>query len=144
MKGDQIIIHTDGGARGNPGPAACAFVAMSVSEIISKASQFLSITTNNYAEYKGIILALRWVVDEISSGRNVNQIVVNSDSELVVRQLNGLYKIKNVNLKNLYDEIKNIIITNKLEVVFKNISRELNKQADALVNEELDRNDHNV
>jgi len=138
MKEEKIIIHTDGGARGNPGPAACAFVAESGNKKVGRGYLFLGVSTNNYAEYQGIILALKWVVKEFSTSNPRSSVHINSDSELVVKQLNGLYKVKNQNLKVLNDEIKKIISTHNFKISFNNIPRSQNKFADQLVNEELD------
>jgi ribonuclease HI len=140
-----LIIHTDGGARGNPGPAACAFVAEIDNKEIHKESKFLGSQTNNFAEYQGVILATQWIAkkSQISNRQHhfvgKSQIIINSDSELIVRQLNGVYKMKSPNLKKLNEEIKKIISKNNLKVTFKNVPRVHNKIADALVNEELDR-----
>ena len=136
MKDAEIIIHTDGGARGNPGPAACAFVAEVGDKIIEKRSRYLGVATNNYAEYQGLILAMQWLPAK-------SQIFFYLDSELVVKQLTGLYKVKNQNLKKLNDEIMGIVKEKQLTVVFKNIPREKNTIADALVNKELDENPNN-
>ena len=127
-----LTIYTDGGSRGNPGPSACAFVAETDGREIQKQSKFLGVQTNNFAEYQGILLALHWVAKQLT-------IVFCSDSELVVKQLNGIYKIKNQNLKKLNEEIKKIILENSLHVVFRNVPREDNIIADALVNTELDK-----
>ena len=136
MKDAEIIIHTDGGARGNPGPAACAFVAEVGDKIIEKRSRYLGVATNNYAEYQGLILAMQWLPAK-------SQIFFYLDSELVVKQLTGLYKVKNQNLKKLNDEIMGIVKEKQLTVVFKSIPREKNTIADALVNKELDENPNN-
>jgi ribonuclease HI len=139
----NLTVCTDGGSRGNPGRSACAFVAKEGEQEIYKQSKFLGIQTNNFAEYSGILLALQWVVNKYQYQINTNikfQINFNSDSELVIKQLNGLYKIKNPVLKKLNNEIKEIISENHLEIIFQNFPREENTIADVLVNEELDRN----
>lgn len=131
-------IFTDGGSRGNPGKAACAFVVMEGGSIIHKGDQFLEIQTNNYAEYKGVLLALSWLeknLDKVGDG----EINFYLDSELVVRQMNGIYKVKDADLKILFREIQNKIKELKIKVVFKHILREKNKIADFLVNNCLDR-----
>jgi len=138
MQKDQIIIHTDGGSRGNPGPSACAFVVEKDGQEIYKASKYLGIETNNYAEYNGVILALEWISKEPQFSNSKLPIIFYSDSELIVRQLIGLYKIKNETLKLLSEKAKKIINENNLEVTFENIPREKNKIADLLVNIELD------
>ena len=138
MKQGGISIHTDGGSRGNPGPAACAFVAKIEEKTIREESSFLGKSTNNHAEYLGVILALKWIVDS-SQMINDSPVFFYLDSELVVKQLNGAYKVKNQNLKKLNNEIVGIIKKNNLNVVFKNVSREENVVADLLVNKELDK-----
>jgi ribonuclease HI len=143
MKEDGITIHTDGGARGNPGPAACAFVVEVGGKIIQEDSSFLGDSTNNYAEYQGVILAMQWLAGKSQISNLKSRIVFNLDSELVVKQLNGIYKIKNQILKDLNDDIKRIIKENGLNIVFKNIPRAENKTADFLVNKELDKDSKN-
>lgn len=139
MVGD-LEIHTDGGSRGNPGPAACGFVAEENGSEIFKGSKYLGHQTNNFAEYYGIVLALEWLTKQSSNLQISNkQIFFYLDSELVVRQLNGIYKIKNSDLQSLSQKIKKIILENKMKVVFKNVPREKNKIADGLVNKELDK-----
>jgi len=139
MQEEVVIIHTDGGARGNPGPSACAFVAEVSDEIVYKKSKFLGINTNNFAEYSAFILALQWL-SEYSNKYNGNEVVFYSDSELVVRQLTGVYKIKNENLRILNQKINELVKTANLKVSYKNILRSKNKIADQLVNDELDSN----
>lgn len=138
MTEDGLIIHTDGGARGNPGPAACAFVIESSGKILHKGSLFLGKTTNNLAEYQGVLTALKYLVDNptLLTG---NTVTFYLDSELVVRQLLGLYKIKSEVLKNVNQEIKKLISTIEIDIIFKNIPRTQNKIADFLVNRELDK-----
>jgi len=135
----EIVIHTDGGSRGNPGPAASAFVVEKNSEIIFKGSKYLGKVTNNFAEYTGVVIALQWLLEnlDLEIGESVNFVL---DSELVVRQLNGLYKVKDENLQKLFAEVKVLINKTGKKIIFKNVPREQNKIADQLVNEELDRN----
>lgn len=140
MKGDSIIIHTDGGSRGNPGPASCAFVAESDGKIVFKSSRYLGKTTNNVAEYGGVILALEWVAEQLPVGNCQFPIVFYLDSELIVRQINGIYKVKDNNLKNLYNDVLKKLKKIGNNITFKNIPREQNKIADLLVNESLDKN----
>jgi ribonuclease HI len=139
MKTDEIIIHTDGGSRGNPGPAACAFVVETNGKEIFKGSKYLGIQTNNHAEYSGVILALKWLYKS-SILNHKSLIIFLLDSELVVKQINGLYKVKDENLRNMFYEVFELIKSFKIEVVFKHVRREQNKIADFLVNQELDRN----
>lgn len=134
----MIKIFTDGGARGNPGPAASAYVVFSNDKIISEKSYFIGESTNNIAEYFAVLMAVLWIKKNTSKYEN-EPFVIHIDSELVVRQLNGIYKIKNSKLKNIFDKIKLQQASISQEVIFKHILREQNKKADALVNEELDR-----
>jgi ribonuclease HI len=139
MKGTGIVIHTDGGSRGNPGPAACAFVAEAVGKTLQKESSFLGPSTNNYAEYQGVLLALKWLKE------NYKDIPEESatfylDSELVVRQLNGLYKVKDKKLIELFSQIGEVSKTINIKIFYKNIPRAENEVADFLLNQELDRN----
>jgi len=131
----MIIIYCDGGSRGNPGPAASAFVATVDEKIIYKESKYLGIETNNVAEYNSVIIALNW----IKATNPKSEIVINLDSQLVERQLNGFYKVKNEKLKVLYNKIKLQIYSSKLLIKFNWSYREKNTLADSLVNETLDR-----
>jgi ribonuclease HI len=139
MNEGEIIIHTDGGARGNPGPAACAFVAEVGGKIIRQESNFLGESTNNYAEYRGVILALKWLNDNyLSFSEKVATLYL--DSELVVRQLNGTYKVKDRKLIELFQQVNELSKNISLVIYYKYIPRAKNKIADFLVNKELDRN----
>ncbi len=131
-----MIIFCDGGSRGNPGPAASAFVVTNNDKLVFKGSKFLGVETNNVAEYTAVSIAVDWLIDE----KVGDEIIFNLDSQLVERQLNGIYKIKNEKLKNLADEIKLKIKSSNLKVKFRWGYRSDNTLADDLVNEELDRN----
>ncbi len=140
MQKSEIVINTDGGARGNPGPAASAFVVRENGEIIKSASRHLGKKTNNYAEYQGVILALTWLSEKkLNDGVSYPAVNFILDSELVVRQLNGLYKVKEETLKKLFREVMGLIKNLDIHATFKNVPRSQNKDADFLVNEELDR-----
>lgn len=134
MEENTIIIHTDGGSRGNPGPAACAFVVEKKGHNLASGTKYLDITTNNIAEYNGVLTAMVWLIDN----KVADNVIFLLDSELVVKQLNGLYKIKSTELQQLAILIKSKINLLKGKVYFKNIPREQNKLADKLVNQELD------
>jgi len=135
----KIIIYTDGGSRGNPGPSAIGAVFCNEKgQIIKKYSQFLGEATNNEAEYKGVILALEKFKALFGKKLAKNtEIEIRSDSELLIRQLNGEYKILEPNIQSLFLAIWNLKIDFK-KVKFKLISRKKNKEADRLVNEVLD------
>lgn len=145
----MLQIYSDGGSRGNPGKAACAYVIYKDNELVKQSSKYLGLTTNNVAEYNGVILALQWLVknkmsfdfagfDKLTTSQD-GKIKFCSDSELVVKQLTGVYKIRDMNLLQLSNIIKDIIKNNNLKITFQHIPRAENKLADKLVNEELDR-----
>lgn len=140
MQKEEIVIHTDGGSRGNPGPAACAFVAEKDGREIIKASKFLGDQTNNHAEYHGVLLALNWLASQSSMIDRNSSIIFFLDSELVVKQINGLYKVKDENLRNLFFEVLTLMKKLGGDFIFKHVLREKNKVADQLVNDELDKN----
>jgi len=130
----HVNIYTDGGARGNPGPAACgAVIKDDGNQIIAELSKYLGETTNNVAEYNGVILALEKV-----QSLGVVEIDFYLDSELVVKQLKQEYKVKDKNLQGLFVKIWNLSPKFK-KIVYHHIPREKNRAADRLVNQELDR-----
>jgi ribonuclease HI len=137
MQKDQIIIYTDGGSRGNPGPAACAFVVEKNGKDVFKGSKYLGKATNNFAEYSGVILALKWLNENKIKDTSI---VFYLDSELVVKQINAVYKVKDENLRNLFFEVLSLMKKFGGDFIFKHIPREKNKTADLLVNVELDKN----
>lgn len=128
-----MIIYCDGGARGNPGPAACAFVVYDdTKKHIFTGGKYLGETTNNQAEYSAVIEALKWVTTQSS-------ITFFLDSELVVKQLKGEYKVKDENLKIKKEEIDKLIVNCRLKIKnFIHIPRERNSVADKKVNQILD------
>ncbi len=132
MEYKSLKIFGDGGARGNPGPAASGYVIMAGDQILETGGQYLGETTNNQAEYQAVKLAL-----EAVAKFQPDLIEFNLDSELVVRQLNGLYKVKNQQLKPIHEAIKELT---KLypKVTFTHVRREFNQLADAEVNRILD------
>ena len=132
-----IKIYTDGGARGNPGLAASAFIVIRKGKVVHKESIFLGKKTNNEAEYSAVFLATKWLaINDLSRLESVEFFL---DSELVVRQLRGEYKIKSENLKTLYVELKKLLLKINKSISFNYVRREKNKLADKLVNLELDK-----
>jgi len=129
MNLDELIIYTDGGARGNPGPAGIGIVFFDKKrKLLKKYAAFIGRATNNQAEYTALLAALS-KAPQFSRGK----IKCLLDSELVVKQLNGSYKVKDKKLLPLFNKV--IEATHKfLAVSFHHISREKNKIADALVN----------
>lgn len=140
MMNNFLTINTDGGSRGNPGPAASAAVIRnSDGEILEKLSKYLGHTTNNHAEYEGVLLALEYIDSNAEKFKEVTDLHFILDSELVVRQLMGIYKIKHPHIQELASRIKTLVLKSKRRVDFKHVLREYNKDADFLVNQELDR-----
>ena len=129
----KLTIYTDGAARGNPGPAAIGCVIKDdKGTIVATISRCLGATTNNQAEYRAIIAAL-----EKAASIGAKQIALFSDSELVVKQINGQYKVKHAALRPLYLEV--VKLAGALESFkISNVPRERNKEADALANKALD------
>ncbi|MBP6880933.1 ribonuclease HI family protein [Candidatus Saccharibacteria bacterium] len=128
-----LIIHTDGGSRGNPGPSASGFVIETTEgKILEEGGEYLGITTNNQAEYQAVKLAL-----ERATSHTDGTINFYIDSMLVVNQMKGIYKIKNRDLWPIHNDIKRL--SEKFSnVTFTHVPREKNKLADAKVNEVLD------
>lgn len=136
----KIIIYTDGGSRGNPGPAAIGVVFCNEKgEEIKQYSEFLGAKlTNNEAEYGAVIFALKKFKALFSKELAKNsEIEVRSDSELLVKQLNSQYKILEPKIQQLFLEVWNLRFDFKL-IKFKLISRDKNKEADKLANQALD------
>jgi ribonuclease HI len=135
----KVIIYTDGGSRGNPGPSAMGVVFCNEKEdIFKKYSECIGQATNNEAEYGAVIFAMKKF--KALFGKKIaetSEIEIKSDSELIVRQLNGEYKIENPRIGELFLEVWNLKIDFK-KVKFTLIPREKNKEADRLVNEALD------
>jgi ribonuclease HI len=136
---DQIpkhfLVFSDGGARGNPGPAAIAFIIRSLKgETLAKNSRYVGMCTNNQAEYKALLAAL-----EASAALRADTVTCHLDSELVVKQLNGEYRVKNIELKALWQRVRE---TRKLfrEAKFVNVPRShrVIEEVDELVNLTLD------
>jgi len=132
QKLDQIIIYTDGGSRGNPGPAAAGFILNDTAGTQLQAKAFfLGRTTNNVAEYTAVCKALE-AADKIGA----ESLTVFTDSELLTKQLNGQYKVKSDNIKPIFRQTLQLLGKFK-SCVIQHISREQNKQADSLVNRAL-------
>ena len=130
----KLIIHTDGGARGNPGPAGLGvYVTDPEGRVVLEHSRYIGETTNNQAEYRAVIDALEHVK---SLGADEAEFFL--DSELVVRQLNHQYRVRDADLAPLYLRVHNLAI-GLAKVTYTHVRREMNKQADRLVNEAIDR-----
>jgi len=131
---NKVIIHTDGGARGNPGPAGIGAVLKDETGLlVAEVSGYIGETTNNQAEYKAVIAAL-----EQAKSLGALEVALFADSELVVKQLNKQYKVKHPELAPLYIKVYNLSQAFK-KITFTHVRREANKEADALVNKAIDK-----
>jgi ribonuclease HI len=133
---DTVEVQSDGGARGNPGPAAIGAVVLDVTTdppvVLARVSERIGIATNNVAEYRALIAGL-----EAAREFDPRCVRVRADSELMIRQLEGRYKVKSAHLKPLYEEARALLVEFD-EVDLGHIRRENNVDADALVNAALD------
>lgn len=129
---DYLTIHTDGASRGNPGPAAYAYVIESSNGETIERNEILPDTTNNIAEYTALVKAL-----EHAQTLGSKRVKVYTDSELMVKQLDGSYRVKNEGLKPLFNQIS-ALRKNFSAVEINHVPRAQNKRADALCNEALD------
>lgn len=130
---DAILIHTDGASRGNPGAAAFAYIIERDNETIAEAG-CLGQMTNNQAEYTALVRALEHALQLGAEQR----VILHSDSELMVKQMRGEYKVKSEELRDLFDRARRLAGQFKGGVVYKHIRREMNRRADQLCNEALD------
>ncbi len=129
----KLVVHVDGGARGNPGPAAAAAVLSTPGgEVVDEAHETLGVATNNVAEYRGLLLGLRRARE-----LGADEVDVVNDSELVAKQVNGLYKVKHPDMKPLHAEAK-AALSGFARWSIRSVPRAQNAQADALVNQALD------
>jgi ribonuclease HI len=129
----KVVVHVDGGSRGNPGPAAAAAVLSTPGgEILDEASAFLGTATNNVAEYQGLLLGL-----ERAHALGATEVEVVNDSELVAHQVNGRYKVKHPDMKPLHAEAMRRLAGFDAWSM-RPVPRARNAAADALVNVELD------
>lgn len=129
----MITIYIDGGSRGNPGPAGYGVrVEDADGALIDRFCGAIGDATNNIAEYKGLLAGLQW-----AASRGHREIRVRSDSELLVRQMKGEYRVRNPGLQPLYAEAQTLV-RRIGRVTFEHVRRELNRDADALANEAMD------
>lgn len=134
----EIKVYCDGGARGNPGPAAIGFVLKKDSKTIYKHSQYIGKTTNNVAEYTAVLRVFQLLINNKDYQSGVKKIEFFIDSQLVVSQLSGNWKIKSQALKELVLKIKMIESKLPVKVVYTKVPRSKNFLADDLVNLALD------
>jgi ribonuclease HI len=133
---DTVIVYCDGGARGNPGPAAIGAVVLDGTVdppvVLTTVSEVIGVATNNVAEYRALIAGL-----EAARSYGARRVVVRADSELLIRQLEGKYKVKSEHLRPLYEEAR-AQLAEYADVDLGHVRREDNVDADALVNAALD------
>lgn len=130
---NRLIIYTDGCSKGNPGPAGIGVLVFqeNARSPLFVLSNKIGVTTNNQAEYKALIVALEYVVNI-----GAKEVEIRSDSELIVNQMNGSYRVKNAELKPLYMNAKKLAgLINNFSI--RSIPREQNREADALANKAL-------
>jgi len=134
----KLSIYVDGGARGNPGPAAIGVVIQQQGQVLKKYGELIDQATNNQAEYQAIIFAMK-KAKLLFGKKKAKQMELEfySDSELIVKQLNHQYKIKEEDLQPLFIKVWNLVIDFG-KVSFKHIPRSKNKEADRLLNQALD------
>ena len=129
----KVVVHVDGGARGNPGPAAAgAVISTPEGEVLDEASETIGFATNNVAEYRGLLLGL-----ERARALGATEVEVVNDSELVARQVNGLYKVKHRDMKPLHAAAMQALQSFE-RWTMRSVPRAQNAGADALVNQALD------
>ena len=131
---NKLIIYTDGGARGNPGPAGIGVVIYDEQRhVIAELAEFLGVATNNQAEYQALIAAFKKAAE-----LDAQELDCYLDSELVVKQLNREYKVKNKDLAPLFLMIHNLSLSFR-KITYTHVPRERNQEADKLANEAMDR-----
>lgn len=132
INSESLQIFTDGGARGNPGPAGAGWILKQKGEIIKRGKKFLGEATNNQAEYQALILALH-----DAKKLDPQALEIHMDSELAVKQILGEYKVKNEELKTLFAQVKAVLQAFPKWSIC-HVRREQNKEADKLANEAMD------
>jgi ribonuclease HI len=129
----KVVVHVDGGARGNPGPAAAAAVLSTPDgDVVDEAHELLGVATNNVAEYRGLLLGLAR-----ASALGADEVEVVNDSELVAKQVNGQYKVKHPDMRPLYEQALQALRDFERWSI-RSVPRAQNAAADALVNQALD------
>lgn len=136
---EKITIYTDGGSRGNPGPAAVgAQILDADKKVLKEVSETVGNATNNYAEYFAVVRALQVAKEHFGKKTKEIEFELKLDSELVKKQLNNEYQIKEPGLVPLFIEIHNMRVASFPNLILTHVPRDQNKEADRLVNEALD------
>ena len=129
----KLVVHVDGGSRGNPGPAAAgAVLSTPEGEVVDRLGEAIGVATNNVAEYRGLLLGVRRAAE-----LGASEVEVVNDSELVAKQVNGQYKVKHADMKPLHAESLRALGAFDRWTI-RSVPRAQNADADALVNETLD------
>ena len=129
----KVVVHVDGGSRGNPGPAAAgAVVSAPDGDVLDEAAERIGVATNNVAEYRALLLGI-----ETAAALGADEVELIGDSELIVRQVLGAYKVKDPTLRRLHGEVRRAL-SSFTDWSIRNVPREQNAVADRLVNEALD------
>ncbi len=134
------LIIVDGGARGNPGPAASGFVVIRNDKVVFEAGFYWGVKTNNQAEYLGLLMVLGWVKRNMDK-LDEDEVVIRMDSELVVSQVSGMYKVKSAKMRPLHDKVRKVIEELKkggIRIKLEHELRQATEEADRIVNEVLD------
>ena len=135
----KVITYTDGGSRGNPGPAASGvYIQTEANKELTRFGTYLGTQTNNFAEYTAIIEALSWILSHKEVIGSIEAIECRMDSQLACRQLTGIYKVKHPQIKPLFAKVQELQRSLALPFQFVHVPREQNKLADAEVNRALD------
>ena len=132
VSGGSAVANIDGGSRGNPGPAGFGIRIERDDGTVAELKESLGVATNNVAEYSALLAALQWAVTH-----GIRTLHIRSDSELLVRQMKGEYRVKNPGLQPLYDQARTLA-RHIGRVTFEHVRREFNKDADRLANEAMD------
>jgi ribonuclease HI len=128
----RVTVNVDGGARGNPGPAAIGVVVRDGNGVLEEVGETIGEATNNVAEYRALLRGI-----QLATERGASELELVGDSELVVRQVEGRYKVKNAGMKELHEEVKRALRSFDSWTI-RHVRRESNADADRLVNEALD------
>lgn len=133
----MIKVYTDGGARGNPGPGAVGVCIFDNDRKLAAFGNEIGITTNNIAEYTAVVQALDWLLANRAAVL-AEEVHFFLDSQLVVLQMQGVYRVKNEKIRDLFAQIKKRESELQVKIIWQHVPREENKEADALVNAALD------
>jgi ribonuclease HI len=134
---EEVHIYTDGGSRGNPGPAASAFMALIIRDgkekILRKMARRIGRATNNQAEYRALIMGLEWALS-----RGFSKLFIHSDSELMVKQVSGVYAVKSPRVKDLHGRVMDLLANTDFKIKHHPREEEHISICDSLVNNVLD------